>query len=123
MNPVTLLIFGACLLASAAAIWSMYTSSEERTNRGGFLYSYAAFFAYLLITLIFIILLISIPRQSLEEGAVKMGLQTALGPLFGPLASVIGYGAGRAVASNKGQRIVENIITTTPKFRKNSLLG
>jgi len=123
MNPVTLIIFGACLLTSAAAIWSLYTSSEERANRGGFLYSYAAFFAYLLITLIFLIILIFVPAQTLEEGAVKIGLGAILGPTVGPLAAVIGFGAGKATVSNTGKNVVQNVIPTTPKFRKNSLLG
>jgi len=115
MNPVFLGIFGACLLCSAAAIWSLYTSSEERHERGGFLYLYAAFFAYILLAIIFAVILFVTPPKILEESFVKF----TVAPVLGPVGA---FAAGRFAVSNTGTKVANNVITPL-KFRKNSLLG
>jgi MFS family permease len=115
MNLVVLGIFGACLLCSAAAIWSLYTSNEERNERRGFLYSYAAFFAYILLATIFAVILFITPPKMLEETFVKFAVAPALGP-------VGAFAAGKFAVSNTGAKVANNVITPL-KFRKNSLLG
>lgn len=115
MNPVFIGIFGACLLCSAAAIWSLYTSTEERYGREVFLYSYAAFFAYILLATIFAVILFIMPPKMLEETFVKF----TVAPVLGPVGA---FAAGKFAVSNTGAHVANNVITPL-KFRKNSLLG
>lgn len=105
MDAAPYVMFVLCLLCAAAAIWQLYTSTEERAERGSFLYKYAAFFAYILLLIVFIVLLFRMSTKSLEESIIKMSVVPTLGPVG---AFVLGKAA---------------ITNSTPKFRKNSLLG
>jgi hypothetical protein len=98
-------IFVLCLICAAAAIWQLYTSSEERAERGSFLYKYAAFFAYILLAVIFGVILSAIPRTELNEAFIKM----VTAPTLGPVGS---FAFSKAAVAN-----------SVPKSRKNSLLG
>lgn len=105
MDVAPYVIFVVCLICAAAAIWQLYISTEERAERGSFLYKYAAFFAYILLAIIFIVLLFTMSKKTLEESIVKMSVFPTLGPVG---AFVLGKAA---------------IADSAPKFRKNSLLG
>jgi len=105
MDVVPYVLFGLCLLCAAAAVWNLYLSSEERTDRGSFLYKYAAFFAYIFLVIVFVILMFTIPRKDLEESFIKM----AVAPTLGPVGS---FAFSKAAVAN-----------STAKSRKNRLLG
>lgn len=98
-------IFFLCLLCAAAAIWQLYISNEERAERESFLYKYAAFFAYILLTIIFGAILFSIPHAEIQESLIKM----VTAPTLGPVGS---FAFSKAAVAN-----------SVPKSRKNSLLG
>lgn len=101
MDVAAYVIFVICLICAAAAIWQLYTSTEERAERVSFLYKYAAFFAYILLAIVFSVLLVMMSRKDLQEFVIKMSVFPTLGPV-GSFA------------------ISKAAITTS---RKNSLLG
>lgn len=110
-------IFALFLLSAAAALWHLYISFEEQHEREGFLYRYAAFFAYVLLAAVFVgILFIIFADKPMADSAISLALELTVGPLFGPIGAAEAFTAGTVALSNSSS-------LTPSKFRKNRMLG